>query len=219
MLSLIGWLDGLTALTVVIIGLTFGLLSFYKSVKLEAKLLGVTGLATISVGFNLLGPAVDFLVIIFTGDNLEPYWLYALLIYAWSAPITIFGRYLGVELILPNKKWIIVGIYAVLSIIFEVLLFYYFLTNPSLIFLFPEDPNGEALLNTSIFTTSPVFILMLIFLIFGLIFKGFGFLNKSFQSSGELKRKFLYLSLVWILFIVCGELDGLFDPGVGIIFH
>jgi len=196
------------------LGISFGNYYFYKSIKLEAKLLGVTGLAILSVGFTLLGPAVDFLIILFTGDNLKPYWLYGLLSYAWSAPITIFGLYIGAELILPKKKWIIVGIYSVLSIIFEILLFYYILTNPSSILVFPENPNGEALLNTSIVTNSPVFILMLVFLISGLIFNGFGFLNKSLQSSGELKRKFLYLSLGWILFIVCGALDGLSDPGV-----
>ena len=175
MLSLIGWLDGLTALTVVLIGLIFGLLSFYKSIKLDAKLLGVTGLATLSVGFTLLGPATDFLIILSTGDNLKPYWVYGLLSYTWTGPITIFGLYIGAELILPKKKWIIVGIYSVLSIIFEVLLFYYILTNPSSILVIPEDPNGEALLNTNLVITSPVFILMLVFLISGLIFNGFGF--------------------------------------------
>ena len=55
---------------------------------------------------------------------------------------------------------------------------------------------------------------MLVFLISGLVFNGFGFLRKSRQSSGEIKRKFLYLALGWILFIICGALDGLVDPGI-----
>ena len=218
MLSLIGWLDGLTALTVVLIGVIIGLISIYKSVKMEAKLLRITGIATLSAGFTLLGPAVDFLTILMTGDNIEPYWLYGLLSYMWSAPLTISGLYVGAELILPDKKKVIIAIFTVLSLIFEVLLFYYTFTNPHLIYEFPPDPQGNALLNTSLVIRSPVFILLLIFLISGLIFNGFGFLNKSFQSSGEIKRKFFYLSLGWILFIVCGALDGLFDPGVAIFF-
>ncbi|TFG08109.1 MAG: hypothetical protein EU539_03235 [Promethearchaeota archaeon] len=218
MLSLVGWLDGLTALTVVIFGLIFGLLSFYHSFKLDAKLLGITGLATTSVGFTLLGPAVDFLTILITGKNIEPYWLYGLLSYIWVAPILIFGLYLGAELILPKKKWIILIIYSILSVIFEILLIYYILTDPSEIFDFPPDPRGESLLNSSLVRTSPIFIMMVIFLISGLIFNGFGFLNKSMKSSGELRKKFLYLSLGWILFIVCGALDGVFDPGIAIFF-
>jgi hypothetical protein len=215
MLSPIGWLDGLTALSVVLAGIIFGVLSFYKSIKLNAKLLSVTGLATISVGFILLGPAIDLLIILFTEDNLEPFWLYGLLSYSWTAPITIFGLYIGAELLLPNRKWLIVFSYTGLSIIFEIILFTFSLSNPEAIFRYPEvDPNGSELLNTSINPTSIAFILMLVFLISGLIFNGFGFLKKARQSSGELKRKFYYLSLGWILFIICGALDGLVDPGI-----
>ena len=94
-------------------------------------------------------------------------------------------------------------------------MFYYTFTNPSSIYAYPDPlPNGTELLNTSFKLASPTFILLLIFLITGLIFNGFGFLRKSFQSSGEIKRKFLYLSLGWCLFIICGTLDGLFDPGL-----
>jgi hypothetical protein len=214
-LTPIGWLDGLTAVAVVLVGLIFGVLSFYKSIKLKAKLLSVTGLATISVGFILLGPAIDLLMILITNDNLEPFWLYGLLSYSWTAPVAIFGLYIGSELLLPKRKWIIVAIYTGLSIIFEIILFSFSFNSPEVIFRYPEtDPNGTALLNTSINPTSIAFILMLVFLISGLIFNGFGFLRKSLQASGELKRKFLYLSLGWILFIICGALDGLVDPGI-----
>ncbi|MBD3254339.1 MAG: hypothetical protein GF383_04560 [Candidatus Lokiarchaeota archaeon] len=214
MLSPIGWLDGVTALIVVISGILFGVLSMIKSVKLEAKLLGITGLTTLSAGFVLLGPAVDFLTILLTGHNLQPYWLYGLLSYAWTGPVTIFGLYIGSELILPDKKKLIVGVYTVLSVIFEIILFLFSFTNPSLIFEYTADTGNENLLNTSVVLASPIFILMMLFLISGLIFNGFGFLRKSFQSTGDIKRKFLYLSLGWILFIVCGALDALTDPGI-----
>ena len=212
MLSPTGWLDGLTALSVVLAGIIFGLLSFYKSIKLKARLLCVTGLATISVGFILLGPAVDLMVILVTNHNLDPYWLYGLLSYSWTAPITIFGLYIGSELLLPKRKWLIVASYTGLSIVFEIILFWFSFNNPDVIFRYSETTNE--LLNTSINPTSIAFVLMLVFLISGLIFNGFGFLRKSRQSSGAIKRKFLYLSLGWILFIICGALDGLVDPGI-----
>lgn len=182
---------------------------------MKAKLLSITGLATFSVGFILLGPAVDFCVILITLDNLEPKWLYGLLSYIWVAPITIFGLYIGSELLTPSKKWYIVIIYGIISVIFEIILFYFSFTNPSVIFKYPEiDPEGKTPLNTSIVTTSIAFILMFIFLISGFVFNGIGFLRKSLSSSGELKRKFLYLSIGWIFFIICGALDELFDPGI-----
>lgn len=43
----IGWLDGGTALSVVIFAAIFGIYSFYKSRKLKGKLLAVTGISNI----------------------------------------------------------------------------------------------------------------------------------------------------------------------------
>ncbi len=211
----VGWLDGLTSTTIVLISGFFGVYSFYKAVKLNAKLLQVTGICIFSIGFVLLGPTVDFFVVLFTGNNMEPFWLYGLLSYSWTAPITISGLYIGGELLAPNRKKLIVTIYGILSVIFEVILFYFSFTDPLVIFVYPNPPPmGAGLLNTSMVLASITFILMLVFLISGLIFNGFGFLRKSFQASGVIKRNFRLLSLSWILFTICGALDGVFDPGV-----
>ncbi|MFX0021443.1 MAG: hypothetical protein ACFE9S_03900 [Candidatus Hermodarchaeota archaeon] len=214
MLEPIGWLDAITALGVVLVGGVFGILSFYKSIKLKAKLLGVSGLCVLCIGFLLLGAAVDFFTILITDNNMESLVLYGLLSYSWAAPLTILGLYIGGELLAPKKKWIIVSIYIALAVIFEVILFYAAFTNPESVFNFPSPlPNGTALLNTGIQIRSIAFILMIFFLVSGLIFNGFGFLNKSFKASGDLKKRFLFLSLGWIIFIICGAFDGLFDPG------
>jgi hypothetical protein len=162
---------------------------------------------------------VDFLTILFTGTNIQQLELYGFLSYIWAAPLTILGLYIGGELILPSKKWIIVSIYLVLSVIYEVLIVYFTLTTPENVFEFPSPlPNGTALLNTGIQLGSIVFILMVFFLISGLIFNGFGFLNKSIKATGDIRKRFLYLSLGWIIFIICGTFDGLFDPGIITVF-
>ena len=102
-----------------------------------------------------------------------------------------------------------------MSAVFVVIIFYFSLTDPEVIYRLPEiDPAGTALLNTSMNPRSIAFILMLVFLISGLIFNGFGFLSKSRSTAGMIKRKYLFLSFGWILFIICGAMDGLFDPGV-----
>ena len=106
MLEPIGWFDGLTALSVVMAGTFFGFLSFYKSIKLKAKLLGMTGICLMCIGYTLLGPTVDFLFILITNNNLAPFWLYGLLSYPWAAPLTIFGLYIGGTLMIPKKKMV-----------------------------------------------------------------------------------------------------------------
>ena len=214
-LNQIGWLDGSTALIVVLIATVFGIYALISALKLKAKLLGITGLCIISIGYVLLGPAADFIIILITNKNLEPYWLYGLLSYLWTGPVTVFGLYTGSELLAPGKKKLILIIYGSLVILFEIILFVYSFTNPEAIFVYPNPlPNGTALLNTSIVLTSIIFILMIIFLTSGLIFNGFGFLKKSLQSTGIIRRKFLYLSLGWIVFIISGALDALTDPGI-----
>lgn len=211
-LSVNGWLDGSTALAVVLAGLILGSISFYKAIRLKAKLLSITGITIICIGNTLLGPAVDFLFILITTDNLSPYWLYGLLCYVWTGPLVFVGFYVGGELMMPKRKWILLSIYGVGVIIFDYLIFFYSFTNPEAIFNYPvTPPNGTALLNTSVVRTSIIFILMITFLVSGLIFNGFGFLRKAIKASGEIKRKFYYLSFGWIIFILCGALDALLD--------
>ena len=72
MVSPIGWLDGLSAAGIVIFTSFFGLLSFYKARKLEAKLLGIAGLMMVFTGLLWLGPFTDFLFVLIFQKNLNP---------------------------------------------------------------------------------------------------------------------------------------------------
>ncbi|MFX0071592.1 MAG: hypothetical protein ACFFAO_10925 [Candidatus Hermodarchaeota archaeon] len=214
MVSLIGWMIGLTASAVLLCGCIFGLLSFYHSRKLKAELLAVAGLVMIFLGLLYLGPLVDFLLVIFTGKNLNPEKLVSLLSYTWVAPGLILAMYLGAEMMIPKKKWIIVGIYAVLGIIFELFLwldtdaaFYYTLGIP-----------GEDLIDASYYRTHPMFILIVIFLVSVFVFNGIGFLLKAFKTTGEIRKKYLYLGLGFIIFTISGVFDSLVAPGIGLLF-
>ena len=46
-----------------------------------------------------------------------------------------------------------------------------------------------------------------------LVFLSIGFLIKAKQATGELRKKFLYLSLGFFIFVVVGALDSLVAPG------
>ncbi|MFX1394394.1 MAG: hypothetical protein ACFFAH_12580, partial [Promethearchaeota archaeon] len=82
-LSLTGFLDGITATGIIISCVIFGLFSFYKARKLEAKLLSWAGLNMVFVGCLWLGPAADFFSVLLTGYNLYPMHLYGWLSYVW----------------------------------------------------------------------------------------------------------------------------------------
>ena len=213
MLSPIGWLNSLTGSGVMIFGFIFGLFFIYKSKQSNAKLLLYTGFLTIFVSFLYLGQFIDFLAILITGKNLYPHQLYAILCYMWVAPALTLGLYLGAEIMIPEKKKIIVLIYTILGIIFE--LFLWLDTDNSFIFRLPTRP-GEDIIDVNFNRTSPTFIFIAFFLLSVLIFNGVGFLFKSIQSTGIIRKKFLYLSVGWIIFVAAGALDSLTAPGIGL---
>ncbi|MHA1985208.1 MAG: hypothetical protein ACW98D_01095 [Promethearchaeota archaeon] len=205
MVSIIGWIDGLTAALIIVSSVTFGLISLIKSARLNAKLLAVAGIAMIFVGFLWLGPTIDLFLVLFTGSNISPFSTYSILSYLWVAPALIVAMYLGGELILPRGKWILVGIFVVLGGMFE-----YFLwvqTNDSFTWVLANP--GEDLIDASFVRTHPTFLMIAVFLVAALIFLGIGFFVKAKQATGELRKKFIYLGLGFTIFVVCGALDSI----------
>jgi hypothetical protein len=216
MLSLIGWIDGLTASGVVIFGIIFGFFFMYKSKKTDAKILIALGLANLFAGLAFLGVFLDFLTVLISGINIDnTNGLVGILSYIWLAPAIITAIYIGSKLLVPKLKWVIISLFSVLSIFFYIVIF----MNPFAAFNFdyPVIP-GELLIDYNVIIISIAGILMAIFLLSVIILLGFGFLIKAFQSTGVLKKKFILLSLGAIFFCVFGLLEGLTAPGLMVIF-
>jgi len=201
-----GFLDGGTAALIVLSSVAFGIFSLYKSIKLKATLLTIAGLAMIFVGFLWLGPTVDFIYILLGLGNINPV-VYVILSYLWVAPALLFAIYLGAELLMPEKKWILFAIYLVLGIAFEY--FLWFDTSNS--FKQPIEAKfpGNTIIDSSFNTSHPTFILIAIFLVSALFFLGIGFAIKAKQSTGLLRKKFIYLSIGFIIFVLSGALDSI----------
>jgi hypothetical protein len=210
MVDALGLLDGLTATGIILSASIFALLSLYKSIKLKAKLLTFAALTMLFVGFLWLGPFIDFILVTFTGTNITPIELYSLLSYMWVAPVLIFAMYLGGELLIPKKKWILVGAFIILGIIFEY--FLWFQTDQS----FTWTLVSGGLIDASFVRTHPTFLLIALFLVTALIFLGIGFFIKAKQATGDLRRKFFYLGLGFTIFVVCGALDSILTLPVAI---
>jgi len=101
-------------------------------------------------------------------------------------------------------------VYSILGIIFE--LFLFLDTNNAFTFTLNED-----VIDSSFNRTHPTFILIVLFLISNLIFEGIGFAIKAKQASGDIKKKFMFLSLGFTIFVICGALDSLVAPGIWLI--
>ena len=212
MVSELGLLDGLTASLIILSSTTFGLLSLYKSIKMKAKLLTIAAMTMFFVGCFWLGPTIDFFMVLLTETNITPIKFYALFSYLWVAPALLFSMWLGGELLFPKKKWIIVGIYLILGIVFEY--FLWFQTYESFIFTPPSSPGD--LIDASFVRTHPTFLLVAFFLVSVLVFLGIGFAIKAKQSTGQLRRKFIYLSIGFTIFVICGALDSILTIPVAI---
>ncbi len=216
MVSTDGWIDGITASGVVIFGIIFGLFFFYVSRKRKAKLLFYLGLANLLAGLMFLGVFLDFLLVVLTENNIDnTNGLVGILSYIWFGPVIIVSMFIGAELLTPNIKWYIVLIFLILSIVFEFVIF----MDPLGSFYFDEPTTTppDRLIDYNVNLNTLAGMLMGSFLLSVLIFLGFGFLYKAFQSTGEIKKKFYFLSIGVFCFCIFGLLEGLTAPGFMVI--
>ncbi len=212
MVSFLGWIDGLTAALIVVSSVIFGLLSLYKSIKLKAKLLTAAGVVMILVGMLWLGPTIDLLMVLIWQTNITPIWFYSILSYLWVGPALIFSMWLGGELIVPKRKWILVGVFLVVGVVFEYFLWFHIGDS----FTWTLGIPGEDLIDASFVRTHPTFLMVVVMLLAVLVFLGIGFFLKAKQSTGALRKKFFYLGLGFTIFVVCGALDSILTPGIAI---
>ena len=124
MLTLVGWISGLSATGVVIFSVIMGLFVIYKSRKINANLLFCMGLVFIFAGLCWSAGFIDIVTILLTGNNMDnSYGLFGIWAYMWIPPMFITALYISAEIMIPEKKWYIVPIYVVLGVIFEIFLF------------------------------------------------------------------------------------------------
>ncbi len=199
-LSFEGWLYGIFITCFIISCCIFGIFFIYKSKKSKAKLLFYVGFTSIFTCLTYLGISYDFLTILLTGENADPY-IIIVLCYMWFPLMTIFTIYIGAELLIPEKKRFVITVYIILGIIFEIFL----IIDPMGSFTaHPPDKLGESTTGINFIFGTPLFILVVVYFLSFIIFNGFGYLYKSFRSSGIVKRKFLYLAIGTFILIVVG---------------
>ncbi|MHA1688952.1 MAG: hypothetical protein ACTSYC_03555 [Promethearchaeota archaeon] len=210
-LSSVGWLNGITATGVFFFSCLFGLFFIYKARVKKIRLLYYLGLVYINAGLVYIGDTIDFITILITETNFENYELLGLLDWMWFPPAVICAIYIGFELIELKGRKIFNLVYIAMGIVFEIFLFVDL--QGTITYDIPTNP-GEDLFNDNIVFESVPSILALIFLISIIIVLGFGFMSKAIQSTGVIRRKFLFLSLGAFIYTIGAILDSLFSPGV-----
>jgi len=217
MFSVAGWINGVTSVGVFIFGSIIGFYFIYESIKFKVKLLTYLGLTTLFLGLMWIQYSLDFFTILMTGNNLDEKSLIILTIMGWMfLPLVgITAMYISGELLIPDKKWYLIGPYIGLGILYELILF----LDPmgSLIFLYPVTP-GEDLVDKIVVYGTPIFILQIIFLSSIIIIMGFGMLSKGIQSKGIIRKKFLVLSIGTFILGISGAIESFILPGIAIIF-
>lgn len=213
MLTINGWLNGLTALLIVVFSAIFGILMLIKSLRTEQTTVLMYGaLMGLFAGLLWLGPATDFIMILLTENNLDnQFGLYGLLSYMWVGPASITAISLGAEVTAPKLKKIIIPIILIIAVLFE---FYLFVFTMDLFdFHYPATP-GENLIDSTFVTLSPGFILVAIIIGLVLIFCGVGAFRIAAKSTGNIRTRFLMLGTSFVLFCGVAIADALLNPGV-----
>lgn len=205
-LDLFGLLDGITASLIVIFSVVFAVIVYYKAIKMDASLLKNGALMMSFAGLLWLGPTCEFFSIWLFGHHLNPVELYGILSYMWVAPALVLAMYIGAELMLPDQKKIVLIIYSILGVIFE--LFLFLDTTNSF-----EFTLSGGLVDAKFVYGHPTFILIAIFLISVFILNGIGAIRNAFAAKGEIRIKFISMALAFVLFVVVGTFDALLTPG------
>lgn len=210
MLDIYGLFNGITAILVVVFATLFGTMFIFRAKKLNAKLLKYGGFMGIFAGFLWMGPMVDFLFMVLTQDHLTQVTnieMYGILSYIWVGPAFLCAMYVGLEVQFPDKKKEFFAFFIPLSIIFEIVLF----MDARNTFNFGII-EGD-LIDSSFKYTSPGFILIAIILLFMFLINGMGALRKAAQSTGIIRKNFLYLALAFNLFIIVAVFDAFIPAG------
>ena len=213
--SILGLIDGITGSLVVLLGIIFGVFFFYQSRKKNIKLLIKLGFVTMFAGLLYLGVLIDFIWVIFNRANFpNEYRQVALLSYIWFAPVMIAAISMTTEVLEFKRKKFLIGIYVILGIIFNILIF----IDPINSFYSGfYETQSERLIDYNINITSLAGIFLALMLIPLILLLGVRILRDAFKTTGALRKKFLLISFGAFCYGIFGLLEGFTQPGITVI--
>jgi hypothetical protein len=148
----------------------------------------------ILIGLSYIGAFLDFLTILITGNNMEFPYIGVTLGYMCLAPLTILAMYVAAELLIPEKKHLIIYITIIYLVIGIVYVLFLFLDIRGSITVVNPSKSGVDIIAVRFNIGSPLFLILSFLILSILIFNGFGSLYKSFHETGIIRKKFSFLA-------------------------
>ncbi|MFX1569905.1 MAG: RING finger protein [Promethearchaeota archaeon] len=211
MLSFNGWIDGISFVVLLTFGLIIGIFFIYESQKSGAKLLTFLGLANIFFVLIYLGNVFDFFTVLISGRNLGDEFLSVARIgYVMSSLPLIFLGSIGINQMISNRKIGIILFFFLIVMIVAQIYLVIFSIEDMLTFIYPENP-GEELIQDNINPTSPGMLILTVDNVILLIFLGFGFLYKGFKSESIIKKKSYIISLGFFILFSSFFIEAIFS--------
>lgn len=195
------YLNGISAICVLITGFYFGFRFILHYNKLKKSLLPLIAGMGFGLGIFYLGPSTAFFSLLIAGENISGV-LYGYLSY-FTMPLTLtLAMYLGFDIFKPAWKKGIMIIFSIFTVIWWVS----FILFKDLLFE-STTPTGGELIDISFIL--PIGLPMIGLAILSALFLlGGGFLSISRKIEDKTKRKkSIFLAIGWTLFAVAGVLD------------
>lgn len=206
MVTVTAMLNGVSALIVICIEifswLTFLMLYF----KRKKRLMPFISFMAFLTGIFYSGPAISFLSLLLTGQNID-YLTYAYLSYT-VMPINIcIAMYIGFDIFKPELRNKVVIVYAITGIFYYIAWFGFPLSM-----IVPVDVNPGDLMDIRL--TSVIMGLSALYILSVLLILGGGFykLMKKLPIETLERKNARNLSIGWILFAIGAFLDTLISP-------
>lgn len=201
MLTFLGWLNGVSLVSVLFSQICFGLFFIYKARKTNIKNLKIAGITSCFIGLSHMECSVNFLYYLITnGENLiEVKDIFFLINSTMTILELFFATYLGIELIVTGTKKkpfflinIILGIIAYIFLVID-------LSENFSVFIPPEGSPTEGSMIWIFPSNTRFFLTILVWFCLVIALDCFGCFYKGLRAKGTIRKKYWLLSLATIL--------------------
>jgi hypothetical protein len=203
MLTPTEFLNGIFSVIIVVVFILVGLLTVSKYPKTKNRTYFWWGIGLLGLGLPWSGSSISFLMIVLMGKGLSavPYFFISL---SWMVITLFFWMWTMTEVMFKGKQKIILSLYAMIGLIFEIYFIYYLIIDYSII--------GELSANSLDATYHGLTRIFTLFAIITVAFTLLWFIRDSLyieEPEIKLKAKFL---LIGIISFVFGALADAFIP-------
>ena len=198
-MSTLSIVNGVLSLIFCTIAIIVGTTIASKYFKHKQRTFLFVGIAWIGLSEPWFGSSISFLLLVYTGQGLTPE-IYAIVSMVFIPFSMLLWLAAVCDLILKKNKKLLISIFVVLAIIFEIALFYLLSIDPSLIIILRDPIDAEFQ------TVIRIFLLLYIFTI---LVTGIIFARESLKSDNpEIRLKGKLLLAAFLSWTIGSILDG-----------